>query len=60
MLRLLAALVGFAIGYIWVRRRAVARFRRRLHRQGLPAELADALAAEYRAVVRFLDLLHQR
>ncbi|GAB4305905.1 MAG: hypothetical protein Kow0097_04940 [Candidatus Bipolaricaulota bacterium] len=60
MLRLLAALIGFAIGYVWVRRWAVARFRRRLRRQGLPAALADALAGEYRTAFRFLDLLRQR
>ncbi|MEW6216928.1 MAG: hypothetical protein AB1543_04540 [Candidatus Bipolaricaulota bacterium] len=55
--RLLAALIGFAIGYVWVRRRAVARFRRRLRRQGVPDELADALADQYKAAFRFSDLL---
>jgi hypothetical protein len=51
VIRLLAALIGFTIGYVWVRRRATARFRRRLRRQGLPDELADALAQDYRRML---------
>lgn len=48
MVRLLAALMGFSIGYAWVRRRAVATFRRRLRRQGVPAEAAAVLTSDYR------------
>ncbi len=57
MCRLLAALIGFFIGYIWARRRAAARFRRRLRCQGLPDEMVDVFAREYRASFRFSDLI---
>lgn len=58
-MRVLASLISFLVGFAWARRRAAARFRRRLRRQGLPAEVADILAAEYGAAVRLVDLLRR-
>jgi len=56
VVRLLAALIGFSIGYVWVRRRAVATFRRRLRRQGVPAAEAAVLASDYREAFRLSAL----
>lgn len=57
VLRLLAALVAVAVGLIWARHRAVARFRRTLRGQGLPAEFVSALTAEFREAFRISRLL---
>ena len=56
LVHLLAALIGFLIGYVCVRRRAVAQFRRRLRRQGVPGEIADDLAGRYKETFQLGDL----
>jgi len=56
VVRLLAALVLFGVGFAWARRRAVARFRRRLVCQGMPPEAARALSREYRDGLKLASL----
>ncbi len=47
-------------GVLWTRRRAVAHFRRTLRRMGLPAAVAEQLAAEYAAALPSLRTLVRR
>ncbi len=56
VLCLLGSLVTVGLGFFWQRRRAVARFRRRLRRRGLDREVAAEFAEWYRGLLPLREL----
>jgi hypothetical protein len=56
VVRVLAALILFAVGLLWRRSCAVRIFRKRLIRQGVPEDVAARFARDYRTLFRLPDL----